>query len=347
VVKELRSTLLGEAVDAKAATEVKAQMAAAIRGRATDPEVHRLYLHARYLIARFTRSDTTKGISYLKHALDRDPAFALAWAELAEAYAAEADSGWAPVVEGYRRAREAVAHALSLAPDLAEAHGELGWIQMSYDWDWRGAEASYRRALELAPGDATVLRRAAMLALNLGRGHEAIGLYRRAVEQDPLNAAVYANFGDALAAAGSLGEAELGYRKALELAPQRAITRAYLALNLWAQGRDGAALAEALGATDESWRIYALAIIHHGAGRRSEADAALRELIAKYAESAAYQIAEVNAARGEADHAFEWLERAYSQRDGGLSQMKTQPLLHSLHGDPRWDPFLRKMGLAD
>jgi TolB-like protein/Tfp pilus assembly protein PilF len=347
VVKELRITLMGETVDAKAATEVKAQMAAATRGRATDPEVHRLYLHARYLIDRLTRDDTTKGIGYLKLALERDPTFALAWAELGEAYAAEANSGWAPVVEGYQRAREAVAHALSLAPDLAEAHAELGWIQMSHDWDWRGAQASYRRALELAPGDATVLRRAAMLALNLGRVDEAVGLYRRAVEQDPLSSAAYANFGDALGAAGSLGEAELGYRKALELAPQRAVTRAHLALNLWAQGRDEAALAEALGATDDIWRNYALAIIHRGAGRHSETETALRDLIAKYAESAAYQIAEVHAARGETDHAFAWLERAYTQRDLGLSQMKTRPLLHSLHADPRWDAFLRKMGLAD
>ena len=227
VVKELRSMLMGEAADAKAATEVTVQMAAAIRGRATDPEVHRLYLHARYLIDRLTRDDTNKGISYLKHALERDPAFALAWAELAEAYAAEANNGWAPVAEGYRRAREAVAHALSLAPDLAEAQAELGWIQMSHDWDWRGAEASYRRALELAPGDATVLRRAAMLALNLGRVDEAIGLYRRAVEQDPLSAAVYANFGDALGAAGSLGEAEVGIGRrsnSLRNVPSRAHT---------------------------------------------------------------------------------------------------------------------------
>ena len=131
VVRELRSTLMGEAVDAKTATEVTAQMAAAIRGRAADPEVHRLYLHARYLIGRLTRDDTTKAISYLKRALERDPAFALAWTELGEAYAAEASSGWAPMVDGYRRAREAVAYALSLAPDLAEAHAELGWIQMS------------------------------------------------------------------------------------------------------------------------------------------------------------------------------------------------------------------------
>ncbi len=157
----------------------------------------------------------------------------------------------------------------------------------------------------------------------------------------------YANFGDAIGAAGRLGEAEQEYLKALELAPQRAVTRAYLALNLSAQGRDEEALAEALGTTDEFWRIYALAIIHYSAGRRSDADAALHDLIATYAESAAHQIAEVYAARGETDHAFDWLERGYNQRDLGLSQMKTRPLLHSLHGDARWAAFLEKMALAD
>ncbi len=266
VVKELRSTLMGEAVDVKGATEVTAQMAAATRGRATDPEAHRLFLQARYLIDRLTRDDTTKGIGYLKQALDRDPEFALAWAELGEAYSAQANSGWIPIFEGYQRAREAVARALSLAPEMAEGHAELGMIQMSHDWDWRGAEASYCRALELAPGNAPILRRVAMLALSLGRLTNSIEFYRRAVEQDPLSAAAYANFGDALSATDRLAEAELAYRKALELAPQRAVTRAYLSLNLLAQGRDEEALAEALASPEEVWRLYTLAFIYHAAG---------------------------------------------------------------------------------
>lgn len=94
-------------------------------------------------------------------------------------------------------------------------------------------------------------------------------------------------------------------------------------------------------------RIQALAIVHHSVGRRTEADAALRELIAKHAGDAAFQVAEVYAARGETDLAFEWLERAYTQRDAGLSETKIDPRLRSLHADPRWSSFLRKMGLAD
>ena len=347
VVKELRSTLLGEAVDATAASDVTAQVAAAVRGRATDPEAHRLYLQARHFIDRHTRDDTAKGIGYLKQALDRNPEFALAWAELGGAYSAEADSGWTPVVEGYRRTREAVERALSLEPDLAEGHAQRGWLQRSHDWDFRGAEASLHRALELAPGNALVLRRSAILALNLGRLDEAIALNRRAVEQDPLSAAAFGNLGLALEAAGRLADADLARRKALDLAPQRTSTRAHLALTLLARGQYEEALAEAMREPEAVWRMRALAIIHHAARHPTEADDALRELIAKYAEGAAFQIAEVYAARGETDLAFEWLERAYTQRDPGLCQMKPQPSLRPLHADSRWGTFLRKMGLAD
>lgn len=345
VVNELRATLLGEATDPKVATEVNAQVAAATRGRTSDPEAHRIYLQARHLLDRRNRDDTTKGIEYLERALARDPVFALAWVELSRAYTTEASEGWIPVAEGLGRAREAVARALVPEQALAEGHTQLGWIQM-HDWDWRGAEASYRRALELAPGNTLVLRRAGALAANLGRLDEGIALYRRAIEQDPLSAAAYHNLGAALDAAGELREAELAYRKALELAPQRIVAHAALALNLLAQAQCDEALAEALREAEEIWRMWALAIIHHAAGRPAEADAAQRELIAKHTEDAAYQVAEVYAACGEQNLAFEWLERAYTQRDSGLVEMQWKPQLRPLHADPRWEKLLQKMGLA-
>src|SRR5262249_35984542 len=157
----------------------------------------------------------------------------------------EADMGWSPAVEAYARAREAAVRVLALEPDLAEGHTLLGWIQMAYDWDWRGAEASFARAVGLAPTHAAVLRRMGTLAQYLGRLDEAIGLQRRAIELDPLNPSTYSNFASALDANGNLVEAEQGYRKALALAPQRAGARAYLALTLLAQGRNDEALAEA------------------------------------------------------------------------------------------------------
>jgi tetratricopeptide (TPR) repeat protein len=347
VVKELRTTLLGEAADAKTGKEVTAAVAAAVKGRATDPEAHRLYLQARYFFDRGTREGAAKAIEYLMQALALEPGFALAWGELGRAYTTEANVGWAPVADGFGRAREAVARALALEPDLAEGHSGMGWIRMMHDWDWRGAEASCRRALELAPGNAVVLGRAGTLALYLGRLDEAIGLKRRALEQDPLSARSYYHLGSALHVTGRLAEAEAAFRKALELSPQIAATRATLSLNVLAQCRGEEALAEALREPEEALGLPATAIIHHVAGRRAESDAALQELIAKYEMDSAYQVAEVYAARGEVDLAFEWLDRAYAQRDPGLSAMKAQPLLRPLHTDPRWDVFLRKMGLAD
>ena len=347
VVKELRTALLGEDVDSDRRRQVQSEVASAAKGRGTDPEAHRLYLLSRHLIDRWTREETTRAIEYLKEALERDPKFALAWSELGRAYAREADRSWVPVAEGYGRAREAVERSLVLEPDLAEAHGQMGWIRMGYDWDWRGAEASFSRAVALAPGNALVLRAAAVLAVNLGRVEEAIGLFRRAVEQDPLSTTTYNNLGVALQSANRFAEAEEAYRKALELAAGRSGTRAYLSLSLLAQGRGEEALAEAAREPEESLRLWSLAIVHHAMGHGAESDAILRELIGKFGEGSAYQIAEACGARGETDTAFDWLERAYAQRDTGLTEIKTSLNLRPLHGDPRWGAFLSRMGFED
>jgi tetratricopeptide (TPR) repeat protein len=347
VVEELRTTLLGEEADSDASGQAKAEVARAAKGRGTDPEAHRLYLLARYLLDRYQREDTAKGIEYLKEALELDPEFALAWAGLGGAYRTSAGSAWIPLAEAYRQARAAVERALSLEPDLAEGHVEMGWIRMLYDWDWRGAEESFRRALELAPGNARVLRTVGVLTRAQGRLEEAIGLYRRALEQDPLSAVAYANLGFALHAADHPAEAAEAYRKALELVPQMIGMRANLSLTLLALGRSDEAVTETMREPEESFRLWTLAIIHHALGRRAESDEALRRLIEGYSESAACQIADVYAVRGEANTAFDWLDRAYAQRDTGLTEMKILPHLRPLHSDPRWSVFMKKMGFEE
>jgi serine/threonine-protein kinase len=343
VVKELRTTLLGEEADSDASRNVKAEVSRAAIGRGTDPEAHRLYLLARYFLDRDTLEDIAKVIAYLKEALERDPEFALGWSLLGAAYTREADQGWVPVAEGYERARGAVEHALALQPDLAEAHAHIGWIQRTYDWDWRSSQASYARALKLDPGNAIALRRAATLEWSVGRTEEAIELSRRAAEQDPLSAHAYSNLGQVLEDVDRLEESEAALRRSLELVPQRSGTRAHLALTLVREGRGEEALAHAMRVENGGFRLWVLAIIHHVQGHRSESDAALRELVEEHAETMAYQVAEVHGQRGETDQAFEWLERAYAQRDGGLTGMKTSTPLRSLHGDPRWRAFLEKM----
>ena len=118
-------------------------------------------------------------------------------------------------------------------------------------------------------------------------------------------------------------------------------------MTLLAQGAGEKALAEAALESEEAFRLWALAIVQHAQGHAAESDEALRMLIEKYGEDSAYQIAEVHAARGDADAAFEWLGRAYAQRDGGLiTEMKASPFLRIIRGDPRWSVFSAKMGLA-
>ena len=344
VVMELRTTLLGAEADSGARGRAKADVAKAAKGRGSDAEAHRLYLLARFLNDRMTRNDTAKGTEYLKEATARDPKFALAWAELGRAYMLEANNGWMPNEEGFERARKAVELALALEPDLAEAHAGMGWIQMFHDWDWRGSGVSFDRALEQAPGNERVLLNAGVLALNQGRLDAAMGLFRRAMEQDPLSLGSFDNLGLTFYYANRFEEAEGSFRKSLELAPQRAWTRAILSLCLLAQGRSEEALAEAAREPDEAWRLWASAIVHHVMGHGPESDEATRELTEKHADSMAVQIGEVQAVRGEADAAFEWLEKAYSLRDGGLAEMKNSRQFRTLHNDPRWTALLKKVG---
>jgi serine/threonine protein kinase/tetratricopeptide (TPR) repeat protein len=347
VVKELRTTLLGEASDSKTSGEIQADVVAAAKGRGESGEAHRLFLQGRYLIDRRGHEDVLKGMEYLNAALAADPGHALAWVALARAWAYMAGFGWAPVAEGYGRAREAAQRALTVEPDLAEGHMALGELKAAHDWDWKGADASLRRALELAPGNADVLRAAGGLACDLGRLEEAAMLGRRAVEQDPLSSGAYMALGHAYRLAGMNSDAEEAIRRALEFAPQRVAGRMVLSVVLLLQGRTEDALAEAEQEREEWARLSALAVVQHARGRREEADGALADLTRKYGNVAGLQIAAVHAFRGDTEAAFEWLESAYRERDPGLASMKREPLFLSLHSDPRWGAFLKKMGLED
>ncbi|MEP7212020.1 MAG: tetratricopeptide repeat protein [Acidobacteriota bacterium] len=343
VVTELRAMLSDRGAITLTDSAVISEVADAVRGRADSPEAQRLMLLGRFFLDRTTLEDTDKAIDDFRRALDIDPEFALCWAELGRAYSVQAGRGWIPVAEGFDRAREAIDRALALEPDLAEAHAQLGRVQLTNDWDLKKAEVSYRRALELAPGSSSVLDGASVLAYKLGRFDEALDLGRKVLLQDPLSAAFWHNLGLTAHAAGQLVESEKAFRRALEIVPQRFVSRALLALVLMDEGQTEAALTEAASEPEEFWRLWALAILHSLAGS-TDADAELERLVAEYWDGNAYQIAEVFAVRGETDHAFEWLERAYKERDSGVTHAKVNPRFRLLHDDPRWRAFLKNVG---
>lgn len=344
VVGELRGALLGEAADPQ---RVERLVVAANRGRTGDARAHQLYLQGRFLIDRHVNEDTATGIGYCRQALAIDPHYALAWAGLSRAYSNQASWGWAPLAEANERSREAAMRALEFEPELPEAHAELGWVRMTFDWDWRGAEQAYRRALAGGSGHCSIAVGASLLADNLGRNVEAVALARRAVQVDPLSYLAQGNLALRCFNAALLDEAAGAVETALGLHPHGTLLHWVLGTIRLEQAR----LDEALQAFEQegvaSLRVQGVAMVHGAAGRAAQAQAALDELIHIGADDSAFQIAEAFAYRGQADPAFEWLERARAQRDPGVSQIQSGPLLRKLHGDARWRPFLETLGFSE
>ncbi len=347
VVQELRTTLMGKASTAGTTARVKADVAAAARGRSDDAEAYRLYLQGQFFRDHLAKERTANGIECYEAALKIDPNYAVAWAGLSRAYSDAAGQNWVPRETGYAKARDAAERALALQPDLAEAHTAIGWVRKSNDWDWKGADEAFRRALELAPGSTLAMNGAATLAGNLGRFDEAIALLRRASLLDPLNVAVHRNLGLYCLAAGALDDAETALKETLKLSQEGGLTYCWLGLVSLARGHAEEALPLVQREVNEIFHLLGLSVVQHALGNPAESTMALQQLIEQHGEDSAYQVAGVYAYRGEIDHAFEWMEKTYAQHDPGLIYMKMDPLLQSLHADSRWQPFLEKMRLSD
>src|SRR4029434_6249821 len=128
--------------------------------------------------------------------------------------------------------------------------------------------------------------------------------------------------------------------------PNRGVAHAQLGNALMLKGDATAALAEIEQEKSEFWRMIGLPMVYCALGRKANADAALNALIAKYDKDASYNIAHDYAFCGDADKAFEWLDKAVAYHDSGLSDIVRENLFDNIHSDPRWVPFLRKVGLA-
>jgi len=251
-----------------------------------------------------------------------------------------------PAAEGHRLAREAVERALALNPKLAAAHAQMARIKHQVDFDWAGADTSAQRALALEPGNPENLKSAASAAAILGRLDEAVQLSRRAVDLDPLNGDSWGSLGENEFFLGRLDEAAADSKKALELNPDVWPGPIQLSKIYIMQGRPQDALSEIELIGYAPIRAYLYPIAYYALGRKKESDTALSKLIAKYHEST-YGIAQVYAFRNQSDEAFEWLDRAYAQRNTGLISTKVNPLLKSLHKDPRFATFLKKLNLPN
>ena len=329
VVTKLKITLLGNTPDT----------------RKTDPQAYTLYLQGRHLRRQTVAHAYDKAQALLQQALEIDPDYAEAWVELASTYTNQANLGLRPYDEAFLLAREAINKAITIDPEYAQAHANLGYIVRSYDNDLVAAAYQLQLALQLEPANTNIIRSAASLIMSLGRLDEAIALSEFVVARDPVSPRSHSNLALYYTYAGRWDNAIASSRTALALSPGYSAGHYQIGIASLFKGEPQAAL-EAMQAEKSIWGMIGLPLAYHALGRKDDSDAALAALIEKYEKGAPYNIAYIFAYRNEVDLAFEWLDKAEQYKDTGITDIMNEHLFSNLHDDPRWLPFLERIGYA-
>ena len=295
-----------------------------------------------------TEEGTRKATEFYGEAIRLDPNYALAHANLSLAWrllGAAWLGGGNEAKEAYAKARNEAQVALSLAPNLATAHEALGFVLLTSDFDFPGAEAELRRAEKLAPADAGPKGALCILFGAQGRLVEAESVARQTLDLDPLGVTRYFNLARILIGGGRYDEAEAALRKAVALQPAAARLHVHLTTIDVLRGNATGALQDAQLEPPGSWRDYALALARQMQSDRPAADSALQKLINENAVTSPFQIAAVYGLRHEPDKMFEWLDRAYTERDSGLTQLLVTPFILNYKDDPRFAAFCQKLNV--
>jgi TolB-like protein len=330
VVDKLRITLLGAVPTAKP----------------VDPRIYPLILQANALIAQNNAAGNKQALSLSEQAVSLVPGEVRAWDALALVSFNQVSASERSIEEGLPQVRAAVERALSLDPNDATAHSLAGRIADVYDTDFVSAAAHYQRALSLDPTNSDVLYNVAVFLAGVGKVDAGITVMRYLVAHDPASARVHYRLGDLLQRARDFDGAIASERVALALSPQYNGAHNIISISLLAKGDAAGALVEAEAESSETWRAISVTAAYYAVGRKVESDAALSALIAKLEKDASYNIAYSYAFRGEMDRAFEWLDKAVQYKDGGLSEIVYEQFFDKMRSDPRWLPFLRKIGRA-
>jgi TolB-like protein/tetratricopeptide (TPR) repeat protein len=317
-----------------------APVAAAAHGT-TNPEAYNAYLLGRQLYDQSTEAGFRGAIEAYQKAISLDPRYADAYADLAmsEYYLGDQTSDHSLKAQ----ADKAADRAVELDPGLAHGYAARGFLRYHQQFDWAGAESDLKHALALEPTNTRVLQRYGLLLLSLGRDKEAVAMLRKAAELDPLSNGIWQNLGSELTNSREYPAAYEAFRHALALQPASSFNKYHLAILQLLDGKAKEALATGQGISDEDLRLAVMAQAQHTLRHTKDSQQALEKLISTSAEDSAYQIADVYAWRGEKDKAFDWLERAYRQNDNGLTHLKIDPQLASLHSDPRFAAMLKEL----
>lgn len=320
-----------------------------------NPEAYQLYVKGRYYWNKRTGADIKTSISYFNQALDKDPAYALAYSGVADAYNVLPNFGGDPN-DFYPKSNAAAEKALELDATLARPHADLASSKMEYNLDFSGGEAEYRKAFELDPSDATAHQWFAQdLSYIGGRAQESIEEANRARQLDPLSPIIGYAQEEVYRHARQFDKAVDISKKVIADNPAFGRAHTGLAFSYWGEHKYPEAIQEfRTGAQLEGDKNLAEFAAALDAGFQSDDwPGALRQAIevsltqrkAKTGFVSPYRIAELYADLGDKDHAFEWLHAAYQEHDFWLIGLRTDFQFDSLRSDPRYTELVRKMGL--
>jgi eukaryotic-like serine/threonine-protein kinase len=312
--------------------------------RSDSPEAYNQFLLARQFGRRGNLQDIERAVATYRQAIALDPNYAAAYAGLSFSETAIANS--TQDAARFALAHDAVEKALELAPQFVDAYRARAQFRLE-TLDFAGARADSETALTLAPGESAVQSLYGAQIAAFGKIPQAIGAMKKAIDLDPLSGYAWANVGLLQTMIHDYPAARASIERALAINPSADAFHFALGQLDLLQDRLAEAQTEFQKQGAEGNRRMGVAMVEHAGGHEKQSLAALKELIAKNAGDMAYQVADVYAWRGEKDKAFEWLERAYQQRDSGLNGIAWDPLLSNLKGDPRYSALLAKLELSD
>jgi len=326
---------------------------AVLAKRYTDnPEAYLLYLKGRYFWNKRTAQDIRKSVECFDEAISIDANYALAYTGIADAYWALPLYDPVPVFEALPKARIAAQRALEIDDSLAEAHASMGAVLERLEWNPKGGEAEYRRAIELNPNNVSVHHRLGVLMARVRRFDEAFNSLQRALELDPFSLIVNADLGWTFFVARQYDRAGEQLRKTTDLDPNFGRAHLYLMWYYVSTHRYNEALDELPRVRELGQNSFAAAALEGVAyaqmGKRGEAEHILADLQeqAKRHFVPSGQVARIYIALGEKDQAFESLRMAVEQHDQILLSVKVDPTFEPLRSDPRFKELLARVGLT-
>ena len=320
-------------------------------GAPKDAAAYQLYLKGRHEMYKRTREGYTAATLFFDQAIVRDASYAQAYAGLADVYLWQAYWGYLPSANTYAKALGAANQAVALDDRSAEAHASLGWLNLYYRWDWAESARQYERALALDPSSATIRAWYGESLSARGRHDEAIAEVRRARALDPGSSSILTSLAFVLSNARRFEEAIDTHKMAVERSADSTLAQLNLSRAYRFSGRHDLAIETSRRMADSGDPLGPtfLAASYARAGRTADALSIVRKLEgdAQRSHQGSFLVALAYTALDDRDRAFRWLESAYGEHDTFLPWLKVDPEFEVLHGDPRFDDLVRRIGIPD